>query len=193
MPRRFHGRDIRFKELYAVLYAILCWADQWSQGQVVLLCDNRAVVAWLNLGTSRSQQAMPILCMNFMLSSFYQFTFTSSWLCYADNACADAASCFQYRHLLNLQPSINPKPLLSNPQINGTRRTLAIPAWLHSSFGMALPQAHTAPTPQDSGFSLTSFASTQHLHKKAATSSPPHQPQSSSGWSALQAMSNPRP
>ncbi|PPQ83077.1 hypothetical protein CVT24_012468, partial [Panaeolus cyanescens] len=61
VPRRFRSRDIQFKELYAILQAILRWADVWSHSHVIFHCDNQAVVAWLESGTSRSSPSMPIL------------------------------------------------------------------------------------------------------------------------------------
>ncbi|KAF5393592.1 hypothetical protein D9757_000002 [Collybiopsis confluens] len=47
VPRRFRARDIQFKELFAVLHAILCWGNCWSGKHVVFYGDNQAVVQWL--------------------------------------------------------------------------------------------------------------------------------------------------
>jgi hypothetical protein len=50
-PRRFRDRDIQFKEIYAILQAILQWGDTWFGTHVVFRCDNQAVVQWLTSDT----------------------------------------------------------------------------------------------------------------------------------------------
>ncbi|PIL25946.1 hypothetical protein GSI_11700 [Ganoderma sinense ZZ0214-1] len=42
VPHRFHKRDIQFKELFAVIQAVLCWGYQWSGCHVVFHIDNPA-------------------------------------------------------------------------------------------------------------------------------------------------------
>ncbi|KAF5387550.1 hypothetical protein D9757_006561 [Collybiopsis confluens] len=69
VPRRFRKRDIQFKELYAVLHAILCWGNRWSGQHVVFYGDNQAVVQWLVSGTCGSPLAMPVLRLISMLAA----------------------------------------------------------------------------------------------------------------------------
>jgi hypothetical protein len=61
VPRRFRGRDIQFKEIAAILHAILCWGDTWQGRHIIFHCDNQAVVAWLSSGTCRSPHSMRLV------------------------------------------------------------------------------------------------------------------------------------
>ncbi|PPQ83082.1 hypothetical protein CVT24_012140, partial [Panaeolus cyanescens] len=124
VPRRFRSRDIQFKELYAVLQAILRWADEWSSSHVVFHCDNQAVVAWLETGTSRSSPSMPILRTISMLAAHFQFSFSSTWISTDDNGIADAASRFQYARMFNLNPNFPPSSTSTKSQITGIKRLL---------------------------------------------------------------------
>ncbi len=45
IPRRFRGEDIQFKEIYALLQAVLRWGDQWDSAHVQFNVDNQAVVS----------------------------------------------------------------------------------------------------------------------------------------------------
>ncbi|PIL25565.1 hypothetical protein GSI_12373 [Ganoderma sinense ZZ0214-1] len=44
VPRRFRKRDIQFKELYAVVQAVLRWGLQWAGCHVVFHIDNQVIV-----------------------------------------------------------------------------------------------------------------------------------------------------
>jgi len=44
-PRWFQLRDIQFKEIYAVLQAILQWGSAWTGHHVVFHIDNTAVAS----------------------------------------------------------------------------------------------------------------------------------------------------
>ncbi|KAF5361332.1 hypothetical protein D9757_013548 [Collybiopsis confluens] len=106
VPRRFRKRDIQFKELYAILHAILCWGNCWSGQHVVFYGDNQAVVQWLVSGTCGSPLAMPVLWLISMLAASLRFSFTSIWIPSEENALADAASRFQYSRLFELAPHL---------------------------------------------------------------------------------------
>ena len=44
MPCWYWDRDIQFKEVFAILYAILCWGNTWTNYHLTFYCDNQAVV-----------------------------------------------------------------------------------------------------------------------------------------------------
>jgi len=60
MPCHFCSRDIHFKELYAIIQAILHWGDHWGNHHITSYCDNQNEVSWLSSGTSRSRDSMPL-------------------------------------------------------------------------------------------------------------------------------------
>jgi hypothetical protein len=92
VPRRFRKRDIQFKEIYAVLQAILRWGHLWRHHHVVFHVDNEAIVDAITKETNRSRFTMTILRPIVMLAAFLDFSFSSCWLSSAQNALADAAS-----------------------------------------------------------------------------------------------------
>lgn len=106
-PHRYKSRDIKFKELYAVIYAILCWGPQLARHHVVFHIDNtNAFSAIANLSI-RSAPTMELLRQFLALAARLDFTFTPIWIASDDNFLADAASRFQYARLFNLGPHIS--------------------------------------------------------------------------------------
>ncbi|KAF5379032.1 hypothetical protein D9615_006011 [Tricholomella constricta] len=118
-PRRHRPCDIQFKEIFAVLHAILCWGDTWSGHHITFFCDNEAVVVWLNSGTAKSPHAMPVVRAISMMAAHLKFSYSSTWVPTEENALADAASRFQYTRLLQLAPHLSPKPSSRKPQLIG--------------------------------------------------------------------------
>lgn len=43
LPRRLMKRDIQFKEMFAVVHAILCWGEEFRGKHIVFHIDNQAV------------------------------------------------------------------------------------------------------------------------------------------------------
>lgn len=139
-PRRYRSRDIHFKELYAILQAILRWGDGWNGYHITFYCDNQNVVQWLTTGTSRSKQAMPLLRLVIMLAVSLNFSFSCVWLSSEENALADAASRFQYSRLFQLAPYLEPKPCGPKSQILGMKHMLnSVATWCSSSGTGSLP------------------------------------------------------
>ncbi|KAF5355210.1 hypothetical protein D9757_014770 [Collybiopsis confluens] len=139
VPRRFRTRDIQFKELFAVLHAILCWGNCWSGKHVVFYGDNQAVVQWLVTGTCNSVLALPLLRVISMMAASLYFSFTSVWIPSAENALADAASCFQYSRLFELAPHLPRTSSSTQSHLNGIRRTLTS---LHKSRSISSMELH---------------------------------------------------
>jgi hypothetical protein len=107
VPCHFHNHNIQFKEIYAVLQAILCWGHQWRHCHVVFHIDNEAIVATLRKETTRARFTMSIARQIVMLAAYLEFYFSSSWLSSACNALPDAASRFEYAHLFHIAPSLS--------------------------------------------------------------------------------------
>jgi len=138
-PCCFRTRDIQFKEVYAVLQAILRWGHLWWGHHIIFHVDNSAMVSALSLGTIQNAQVMNILRWIVMLAVQLGFIYSSSWLVFNDNSLADAASHFEYHHLFTMAPSMQKKPCMPHPQLCGIKHMLTCPPGLPSSFGTALP------------------------------------------------------
>ena len=48
VPRRHRKKHINWKEMYTVLYAFLLWHSHWENGELLVHCDNEAVVDAIN-------------------------------------------------------------------------------------------------------------------------------------------------
>jgi len=142
-PCQFHSRDIQFKEIYAVLQAVLRWGHLWKGHDVVFHINNSAIVSALASGTFWNAQVMNMLRMIIMLAVWLGFTYSSIWLTSDDNLLADTASQFEYARLFTTSPSMQKSPCWPHPQTHGIKLTLTCPTGLHSFFGMALPPQPT--------------------------------------------------
>src|SRR5882724_10615075 len=60
-PHNFRDRDITFKELYAVLQAIMHWGLEWCSCHIVFHVDNSIIVLSFASGTNWNAQVMNML------------------------------------------------------------------------------------------------------------------------------------
>ena len=107
VPCCFCHQDIQFKEIYAVLHAILHWGHLWQHQHVIFHVDNEAIVATLNKETTRAWFSMAVTWQIVMLAAFLKFSFSSSWLPSSSNMLADAASHYKFSSLFTLTPSLS--------------------------------------------------------------------------------------
>ncbi|PPQ82976.1 hypothetical protein CVT24_012098, partial [Panaeolus cyanescens] len=182
VPRRHRPKDIQFKELFAILHAILCWGDAWADAHITFFCDNQAVVAWLSNGTARSPQSMPTLRLITMLAAYLRFTFSCVWIPTDDNSVADAASRFQYSRMFNIRPDFPRTSSYAKSQIIGIKRTLTSLVERPSTYTTASPQVLEKLTAAHSAPSLTSSSSTLDSQAPMAPQSQPLPKHSASGW-----------
>ena len=173
VPRRFRKRDIQFKEIYAVLQAILRWGHLWRHCHVIFHIDNSAIVDALSKETNRSRFTMSIVRLIVMLSASLEFSFSASWLSSSMNFLADSASRFLYSHLFSLSPSLNRQNSSTNPHLVGIKRMLTSRLRSPSSFGTGSPQAQGVPTAPDNAHLLTSSLCTHASSIPTGHTSPP--------------------
>ena len=134
-PCRFRNRDIQFKEIYAVLQAILQWV---FPGRTTTLCSTSTIVASISSGSSCNAQVANILRSIIMLAAQLGFFYSLSWVSSANNQLADATSQFEYARLFTVAPLMQMKPCPMHPQLYGIKHTLTFLPGLLSSCGMAL-------------------------------------------------------
>jgi hypothetical protein len=191
-PRRLHKRHTQVKEMYAALYAILCWGDRLRGKHVVFHIDNEAVFCSLNNLSIRSPDTMRLLCQLLQLACLLDFTFSSIWLSSSDNSVADAASRFSFSRMFSLAPNLQLKPSPRRLRIGGTSATPTCPKPSLSIFGTGSHQARDQPTSSaksPSSHTLERIVSTTPM----GLSSPHPKRQSWDGLSPLPAEFNPEP
>ena len=181
LPRRLRDRDIQYKELFAVLHALLCWGPDLSGKHVIFHVDNQAVVqALLNL-SNRSTPVAELLRRFLNLTCHLDLSFSAIWLSSSQNALADSASRFQYAHLFDLAPYLNPQPSSRRLHFGGTSVSGTSAPKSLFTYGTASLPAPAPPTASDRNHSsplLPSVAS-------QTPTAPSCQPVSTPSWLGL--------
>ena len=107
------GCHITVKELAPIVIAAAVWGPDWRGSSIRVMCDNEAVVAIVNQGSGRDQEAMHLMrCLAFIAAKF-QLDFYAQHIKGTANAIADALS-RDYMPLfrsLHLQACENPTPI----------------------------------------------------------------------------------
>src|SRR5882724_1809697 len=145
-PHRFRSRDIQFKEIYAVLQAIIQWGHLWKHNHVIFNVDNTAIVHTLTSGTNRNGPVMNVTRMIIMLAAQLEFSYSSFWISSDENSITDSASCFQYTRMFSTAHHLRKKPCSPHPQTRGIKHTLTSRPASHCSYGTAShhqPGQHT--------------------------------------------------
>ena len=112
-PEAIQEVHITIKELVTIVLAVAVWGDHWRGKNVMSHCDNAAVVAIINKGDCKEQEAMHLLrCLEF-LKAKYQFSLYASHISGVNNDLADALSRdnLHYFMLHRPQAQLSPTPL----------------------------------------------------------------------------------
>ncbi len=103
--KSFEKVHITVKELAPIILAAMIWGQSWKGKTVRARCDNTAVVAIVNSGTSKNPHAMNLVrCLSF-LAATYEFRMSAVHMRGIHNTLADALS----RNNLNLFHSLHPQ------------------------------------------------------------------------------------
>ena len=101
---------ITVKELVPIVLAAAIWGPDWKGKTVKSRCDNAAVVAIINSGSSRVQEAMHLMrCLAFIAAK-YEFTIFATHIPGVDNVLADALSRNNGTLFHTLHPQANQSP-----------------------------------------------------------------------------------
>lgn len=164
---------INWKEMYAILFAVTLWTENWIGCKVKLMCDNSAVVDSINK-RSMVGKTVTVLQQILLVAAWHDIELQSEWLSSKDNAVADALSRHQFDRLTVLceQLGISTILLCNSSHLRNFRQKLL------SSFGMVSPQQQgkgttlpptaTKPTP----LFTTSNARIRPQFKASQTGSP---------------------
>ena len=88
-----HEPSIEFLELFALTAGILIWSDKLRNiSQVIIFCDNQAVVSMVNNLTSGCQYCMKLLRVLVLVTLKKNFRVFVKFVATADNGAADAFS-----------------------------------------------------------------------------------------------------
>lgn len=138
---------IQVKEMYTVVYVVLCWGPSLRGHHIVFHVDNDVV-----FNTSRSKTIKSAATMKFVrhlisLACLLDFSFSSEWLLSSLNSIADAASCFSFTHMFEIAPWLNQKPCLKRLQLGCISKINSTLKASHFNFGTDSLQTLAAPIP----------------------------------------------
>ena len=91
-PEEWKSVHITVKELLPIVMGIAVWGRQWQGKAVLCLCDNAAVVAVINTGSSKCEQVMHLMRSLFFFTANCNIFLMAKHIPEVDNVAADALS-----------------------------------------------------------------------------------------------------
>ena len=108
---------ITVKELVPIVIAAAIWGEQWAGSTVLANCDNAAVVAIINQGSSKDQECMHLMrCLSFIAAQF-NFNLVAAHIKGVDNTLADALSRNNALLFFAQLPHAHPDPSTIPPEL----------------------------------------------------------------------------
>ncbi len=101
---------ITVKELAPIVIAAIVWWEEWGNKSVLARCDNSAVVAIVNGGSSRDPRAASLMWCLIFLAAIYEFSVQATHVRGTDNVSADALSRDNVTLFHILNPQAYPQP-----------------------------------------------------------------------------------
>ena len=109
-PASIHECHITLKELVPIVLAAALWGQRWVGKTVMARCDNSAVVAVINKGSSKEPEVMQLLrCLTFIQAK-HQFDLLAAHIQGKVNVRADALSRGNVQYFLSLHPQARRQP-----------------------------------------------------------------------------------
>ena len=87
--------------MFAVLYAFAEWSEDWNEAEIIVFCDNTAVVRGINKRTIRGAAIGPLQKL-FLLAARRNIDMKAIWIPSKANELADALSRFNKEKIANL-------------------------------------------------------------------------------------------
>lgn len=103
-PDIWEGIHITVKEMLPIVMAVAMWGDRWPGETVRCLCDNAAVVAVVNSGTSKCERVMHLMRCLFFFAARHNITLVAQHIPGVLNKDADALSRNDHRSFLSQNP-----------------------------------------------------------------------------------------
>ena len=97
-------------ELIPILFGLAIWGPQWHAHHVTCLCDNQAVVAVINKGSTKDPGLAHLLrCISFY-AAHYQFSLSANHVPGDHNVAVDVLSRDNVSRFLSILPQALPTP-----------------------------------------------------------------------------------
>ena len=109
--------SIDYRELFAILAAVLTWGTSWAGKRILFVTDNKPITQVWAKGTSPSPELMSLVRPIFLNAAKNNFSVAFRFIPGVDNPIADALSRFQMQRFRRLAPQAEDKPTTTPPQI----------------------------------------------------------------------------
>src|SRR5204863_8293912 len=84
VPSRHEDKHINWKEMFAVLHALILWHKEWAYGSVDVACDNAAIVGGINKRSILGPAIRP-LRMILLISAIFDIDIKAHWVSMKEN------------------------------------------------------------------------------------------------------------
>lgn len=91
-PEEWRDVNITVKELLPIVLSVALWGRPWTGKTVRCLCDNAAVVAVVNSGSSRCERVMHLMRSLFFVAARHNIFLVAQHIPGRENVAADALS-----------------------------------------------------------------------------------------------------
>ena len=109
-PASWIKLHITIKELLPVVVGVAMWGSKWRGKTIICNCDNAAVVAILNSGSSKDERAMQLLRSLFLFMASYDVSGFGEHIPGVENGPADSLSRGNHLSFLSQVPSARREP-----------------------------------------------------------------------------------
>jgi len=116
-PDAWREVNITVKELLPVVLAMAIWGRKWKGKTVKCRCDNAAVVAIVNSGSSKDEKAMHLMRSAFFFLAQYDIRVWAEHIPGVENRSADALSRNDSDSFLLQNPDAQPRPEVLPPAL----------------------------------------------------------------------------
>ena len=109
--------SIDYKELFAIVAAVLTWGSGWQGKRVIFITDNKPITEIWHSGTISSIHLMSIVRKLFLIAARLEFSVSFKHIYGVNNPVADALSYFQMLKFHHLVPDADQQPTRLPPAI----------------------------------------------------------------------------
>ena len=128
----FHGNSLEhsidFKELFAIVAAVMTWGTAWAGKRIVFHTDNEPITCIWQSGTTPSKDIMILVRKLYLLAAMFEFSVSFKHIKGVNNPIADSLSRFQEERFRSLVPEADELPTTMPVQVWAFLQSIPIPA-----------------------------------------------------------------
>ena len=111
-PPSFHHHSINYKELFAVVCAVQCWAHLWRNKQILICTDNETICKIWQSRSSKNSDLMRLIRHMFFKAASLNCNILFKHIPGHTNSQADQLSRLQIHKFMSETPHMDPSPTI---------------------------------------------------------------------------------